>query len=116
MAKLCNNSALCFDMQDLAKKGIDVEEVPRGGEVTFHGPGQLVVYPIAGIRDLKMGARAWVEGLEDCIVDIAALYGVEARVRGRLLAGSWKAPGNLSRLSLIHCSAFTHWRCIITIN
>ena len=54
--------------------------------MTFHGPGQLVVYPIAGIRDLKFGARAWVEGLEDCIVDVAALYGVEARVRPEVIA------------------------------
>lgn len=70
-------------MQELRSSGVDIAEVPRGGEVTFHGPGQLVVYPIAGIRELRVGARAWVEGLERCIVRVASHFGVEARVRRR---------------------------------
>lgn len=58
-----------------------METAPRGGEVTFHGPGQLVAYPIVNIRQLGVGARAWVEGLERSVVSTAALHGVRARVR-----------------------------------
>eukprot|EP00192_Tetraselmis_astigmatica_P014987 CAMPEP_0117653960 /NCGR_PEP_ID=MMETSP0804-20121206/3481_1 /TAXON_ID=1074897 /ORGANISM="Tetraselmis astigmatica, Strain CCMP880" /LENGTH=179 /DNA_ID=CAMNT_0005460193 /DNA_START=248 /DNA_END=787 /DNA_ORIENTATION=+ len=68
-----------LSQQELEEQGIEVANVSRGGEVTFHGPGQLVAYPIAAIRDLKVGARAWVEGLENCVVRVAEAYGVQAR-------------------------------------
>lgn len=67
--------------QALRAAGIDIESVPRGGEVTFHGPGQLVAYPVVNIRQLGVGARAWVEGLERSVVRTAALHDVHARVR-----------------------------------
>ena len=51
-----------------------------GVQATYHGPGQLVVYPVVGLRALGLGARAYVEGLEDCLIRVAALYGLHARV------------------------------------
>ena len=59
---------LCSPHQELQRQGIDIHTVPRGGEVTFHGPGQLVAYPILHLRDSRLGARAFVEGLEDVLV------------------------------------------------
>lgn len=60
--------------------GAEVFVVPRGGETTFHGPGQLVVYPIVSLRELGVGPRAYVEGLEDSIVRAVGRYGISARV------------------------------------
>ncbi len=60
--------------------GADVFTVPRGGETTFHGPGQLVVYPIVSLRQLGVGPRAYVEGLEDTLVRTLGRYGISARV------------------------------------
>jgi lipoate-protein ligase B len=54
-----------------------VHTIPRGGETTFHGPGQLVAYPIADLRSLKVGARAYVEGLEDAMVATCGCYGLQ---------------------------------------
>ncbi len=54
--------------------------VPRGGETTYHGPGQLIAYPIVNLRQLKLGARAYVEALEDIMIATAGVYGVSARV------------------------------------
>ncbi|CAL5223299.1 g5790 [Coccomyxa viridis] len=69
--------------------GAEVETVPRGGETTFHGPGQLVCYPIVNLRRLKLGARAYVEGLEDTVIATLGQYGVEARGRVPGRTGVW---------------------------
>jgi hypothetical protein len=57
-----------------------------GGDVTWHGPGQAVLYPIVHVRELGTGARRYVEGLEDTMVHTAAEYGLRAYVRGPALA------------------------------
>lgn len=67
----------------------EIARVPRGGETTYHGPGQLVVYPIVNLRRLRMGARVFVESLEDAMIDTAAEYGVSARGRVPGKTGVW---------------------------
>ena len=64
----------------LQQKGFDIEHVGRGGETTYHGPGQIVMYPVVNLRRLKMGARAYVETLEDCVVSACNHFGIAARV------------------------------------
>jgi lipoate-protein ligase B len=53
---------------DLRREGIEVFEVERGGDVTYHGPGQLVVYPIVDLRDHGRDVRGFVRGLEDATI------------------------------------------------
>ncbi len=67
----------------LRQQGIDIYHIPRGGETTFHGPGQLVLYPIINLRRLRRGARRYVEGLEDIMIRTCGAYGICARVRER---------------------------------
>jgi lipoyl(octanoyl) transferase len=57
---------------------IPVIQVDRGGQVTYHGPGQLVVYPLIDIKRNKMGVRQLVNNIEQSIVNMLALYNVEA--------------------------------------
>ncbi|HLL88947.1 MAG TPA: lipoyl(octanoyl) transferase LipB [Tepidisphaeraceae bacterium] len=52
----------------LAERGVDVVETDRGGQVTFHGPGQLVVYPIVRLADHRLSVGAYVHGLEDAVI------------------------------------------------
>ena len=66
--------------EELRQKGAEVFRVGRGGETTFHGPGQLVGYPILNLRRLRLGARAYVEALEDTIVSTLQKYGLQAQV------------------------------------
>ena len=70
----------------LAPGDIPVIQVDRGGQVTYHGPGQIVAYPLVDIRRLEMGVRKLVTGIEQAIIDVLQSYGVEAQ----LLKG---APG-----------------------
>lgn len=69
--------------------GAEIHTVPRGGEVTFHGPGQLVAYPIMDIRAARLGARAFVEGLEDVVISTVGGLGIRARGRLTGATGVW---------------------------
>lgn len=62
----------------LAPGNIPVIQVDRGGQVTYHGPGQLVVYPLIDIKRLKIGVRQLVNTIEQSIVDMLKPYGIEA--------------------------------------
>jgi lipoyl(octanoyl) transferase len=56
-------------------------QIDRGGQVTYHGPGQLVVYPLLDLRRLKLGVRELVEALENSVIDTLEGYGIRARNR-----------------------------------
>jgi lipoyl(octanoyl) transferase len=70
----------------LAPGDIPVVQIDRGGQVTYHGPGQLMIYPLLNLRRLKLGVRDLVVALENAVIAYASGVGIEA-------AGSRKAPG-----------------------
>jgi len=70
----------------LATGDIPVVQIDRGGQVTYHGPGQLVVYPLLDLGRIRLGVRALVEGIERAVVAAVADWGIEA-------AGRRDAPG-----------------------
>jgi lipoyl(octanoyl) transferase len=82
----------------LAARGVTLHEINRGGDVTYHGPGQLVGYPIFDLRRLKnanggrMGPVDFVRGMEEALIRVCGAYGVIAvRVPG--LTGVWVGQG-----------------------
>ena len=62
----------------LAPGDIPVIQVERGGQVTYHGPGQLVAYLMLDLRRKKLGVRELVTAMEQALVDVLAGYGIEA--------------------------------------
>src|SRR6185436_4354003 len=64
-----------------ARRGIPVERIERGGEVTYHGPGQLVAYPIVKLHDRGVLVRPFVRALEAALVRTCAELGVAAARR-----------------------------------
>ncbi len=65
----------------LAPGEIPVVQIDRGGQVTYHGPGQLVVYPLVDLRRAALGVREFVSALESAVIDLAAGYGIVAESR-----------------------------------
>jgi lipoyl(octanoyl) transferase len=67
--------------QELAARGIAVERTERGGEVTYHGPGQLVAYPIIRLHERGLLLRPFVRALEGALIETCAVSGVAAARR-----------------------------------
>jgi lipoyl(octanoyl) transferase len=65
---------------DYAKRGIEIVDVPRGGRSTYHGPGQLVCYPVLDLTPRGRDLRRYVRGLERTIVATLEEFGIEGRV------------------------------------
>jgi len=65
----------------LAPGDIPVIQTDRGGQVTYHGPGQLMIYPLIDLKRAKLGIRDLLTALEASIVDLAASFGIEAATR-----------------------------------
>ena len=81
------------DPADLAARGIEVVRVERGGEVTYHGPGQLVAYPIIALSSRGLMVRPLVRALEAALVATCAAQGVAA-VRRDGHPGCWCGAGD----------------------
>jgi lipoyl(octanoyl) transferase len=65
----------------LAPGDIPVVQIDRGGQVTYHGPGQLVVYPLIDLRRLNLGIRDFVRALERAVIDLAGEFRIAAERR-----------------------------------
>jgi lipoyl(octanoyl) transferase len=72
----------------LARHGVNVAETDRGGDITYHGPGQLVVYPILDLNVLNLGLHEYMRLLEQAVIDTCATYGVEGH-RDATATGVW---------------------------
>ena len=68
----------------LRPAGIPVIQTDRGGQVTYHGPGQLVCYPLLDLERRGLGVRCLVDRLEQCVIDVLAGYGLEGHRRDNM--------------------------------
>lgn len=89
----CRANILASD-EFLAYRGVEVHEINRGGDVTYHGPGQLVGYPIFDLRSFtpRLGAVEYVRLMEEALIRACGDFGVQAtRIAGR--TGVWSPAG-----------------------
>ena len=76
------------DNATLTHAGIELHQTDRGGDVTYHGPGQLVVYPIIRLNDFQLNVRRYVHLLEQAIIDTVESFGITAH-RDQNATGVW---------------------------
>jgi lipoyl(octanoyl) transferase len=87
------------DAAALAAQGVEVHETGRGGDVTFHGPGQLVGYPIIDLKPDRQDVHRYVRDLEEVLIRTAADFGIEAgRVKG--FSGAWVGDVKLAAIGV----------------
>lgn len=83
---------LLIDRPTLEKLGATFFHIERGGDITFHGEGQLVCYPILDLEKIGIGLRAYIEALEEAVILTVAHYGIHSgRVEGA--SGVWIGKG-----------------------
>lgn len=97
LGRNANRANVLASDEMLASRGVTLHEINRGGDVTYHGPGQLVGYPIFDLRSLRraeggrMGPVDFVRGMEEALIRVCGTYGVKAgRIAG--LTGVWCGP------------------------
>ena len=96
--RLSKDSDVLLTEEELAAKGIPVYETDRGGQVTYHGPGQLVVYPIVNLKDWG-GPVKYVRALEQVVIATLTEMGITAnRESGN--TGVWTSQGKLSAIGV----------------
>ena len=84
---------------DLEEAGVEIFETGRGGDVTYHGPGQLVGYPILDLRPDRCDVHRYVRDLEEALIQAAAAFGVATeRIQG--LTGVWAGKNKLAAIGV----------------
>lgn len=107
LGKSAKQTNLLLSESELRDKSIDVFDIERGGDITYHGPGQLVVYPIFDLEQLRLGVRQFVFNIEQAIINVLGEHGIESgRIDGRI--GIWTDIGGADERKLaaigIRCS------------
>ncbi len=93
---------LLLSVEQLTMRGVQVFEIDRGGDVTYHGPGQLVGYPILDLTQHRRDISWYMRSLEEVLIRVARDYGIEA---GRLAGapGVWVGNNKLAAMG-VHIS------------
>ena len=79
---------LLVSRERLAELGMDLVEINRGGDITYHGPGQIVGYPVVDLRDWKRDVVAYIRGLEEVVLKALSRFGITG-ARDGSATGVW---------------------------
>jgi lipoic acid synthetase/lipoyl(octanoyl) transferase len=93
---------LRVDREVLRRRGVEAVDVDRGGDITFHGPGQLVGYPILRLEGPERDVARYMRALEEVLIRTLARYGIAAG-REAGLTGVWTSRGKIAALG-VHLS------------
>jgi lipoyl(octanoyl) transferase len=87
------------DPERLRSMEVELHETGRGGDVTYHGPGQLVGYPVLDLKPDRKDLHRYLRDLEDVLIRVVAGYGVEAE-RARGMTGVWTPRGKVAAIGV----------------
>ena len=100
-------SSLPLDPEALRRRGIEVFEVERGGDVTYHGPGQLVGYPIFDLREHKQDLHWYLRQLEEVLIVALGEFGIAAE-RNAGYTGVWTGGRKIASIG-VHAKQWMTW-------
>lgn len=99
LGRLADRRHILTPLEELRAKGIDVADIDRGGEVTLHAPGQLVVYPILNLKDYGQDLKQYLHRLEQVAIDFLKEFDILAdRISGR--TGAWVGSKKIASIGI----------------
>jgi lipoyl(octanoyl) transferase len=99
LGRNATGEALVAGEEAIARRGVEIVETDRGGDVTYHGPGQLVGYPIVALEPGRRDIRRYVHDLEEVLVRTLADFGVSSQ-RHPLHRGVWTGDKKIASLGI----------------
>ena len=99
LGRRANRANIVADEDLLRREGVALHQSTRGGDVTYHGPGQIVGYPILKLRELRLGAAAYVHGLEAVLIDLLGGFGLEGRIDPHYI-GVWVGDEKVAAIGI----------------
>lgn len=99
LGRRAHDDHVLFDEATLAARGVQLVETDRGGDVTYHGPGQIVGYPILDLRRRKLGPHTYLRFLEERLIRVLATYGIEG-YRDPDYTGVWTDAGKIVAMGI----------------
>ncbi|MBF6597430.1 MAG: lipoyl(octanoyl) transferase LipB [Fermentimonas sp.] len=88
LGKSGNKQNLLIARNICESRGIDLHEIDRGGDITYHGPGQIVVYPIIDLEEFYIGIKSYISMLEDVVIETLKSFGIKGEKDGKAM-GVW---------------------------
>jgi lipoate-protein ligase B len=100
MGKAASPDHVLWDQATLNTRGVDVIWSDRGGEATYHGPGQLVGYPVLNIADFGMTIPGYLESLERSLIEYLGELGIACHAGERGLTGVWSGDDKIAAIGI----------------
>lgn len=100
LGRAANRANVLIDDAARGARGVELFETGRGGDVTYHGPGQLVGYPIIKLRLGEQDIRRYVRDLQEVLIHAARDFGIEAEPRGGDFVGVWVGDEKLAAIGI----------------
>ena len=89
LGKVADENNLLLNKEELNKKGITVFNIDRGGDITYHGPGQIVGYAILDLTSWKKDTHLYLRALEEVLIKTSREYGIKNATRNEKYTGVW---------------------------
>jgi lipoate-protein ligase B len=99
----------------LAGRGIDLVSVERGGDITYHGPGQLVIYPVVNLKSMGLGVLPFVESLEEIMIRTLATWGIQGE-RNSMNRGAWVGMKKIGSIGIAVRRSITFHGLALNVN
>ncbi|MCD4656153.1 MAG: lipoyl(octanoyl) transferase LipB [Planctomycetes bacterium] len=99
ITKHTDRSHLLYDDVVLKQKGIEIAEVDRGGDITYHGPGQIVGYPIINLKNFNLSVKTYVKAIEQTLINALLNFGINACI-DKNAPGVWVNSKKIAALGI----------------
>jgi lipoyl(octanoyl) transferase len=100
LGRAADRTNILADEAARVRLGVELHETGRGGDVTYHGPGQLVGYPIIRLLPGRQDIRRYVRDIQEVLIRTARDFGVEAQARGGEYVGVWVGDEKLAAIGI----------------